>query len=39
MNYKDFILQFNRVLIQNEKKVGTQPQKINRIVYLGGYKI
>ena len=28
---KDFILQFNRVLIQNEKKVGIQPQKTNHI--------
>ena len=37
--YKDFTLQFNRVLIQNEKKVGIQPQKTNQIVYLGSYKI
>ena len=37
--YKDFTLQFNRVLIQNEKKVGIQTQKTNQIVYLGSYKI
>ena len=32
---KDFILQFNRVLIQNKKKVGIQPQKTNHIFIVG----
>ena len=35
---KDFKSQFNRVLIQSEKKVDIQPQKINQVIYLGSHK-